>query len=148
MIGQRAGVDHGYARRILLGMPELQRVTVVNDSPEFLELMADLLQDADYPATVIDGDRDNATELIEASEPEILIIDLRLGSEGLHGMDIIRWVRQHSQLSRVPTIVCSADRYGIEQVQRELDALSGVTVLMKPFTVDELYAALRQMTPA
>jgi CheY-like chemotaxis protein len=129
-------------------MAEMQRVTVVNDSPEFLEMMAAVLHDARYPTTVIDGDRDNARELIEAAEPQILIVDLRLGSEGLHGMDILRWVRQHPQLSRVPTIVCSADRYGIEQVQRELDALSGVTVLMKPFTVDELYAALRQMTPA
>jgi CheY-like chemotaxis protein len=129
-------------------MSEMQRVTVVNDSPEFLELMADVLHDASYPATVIDGDRDNALELIEAAEPEILIIDLRLGSDGLHGMDIVRWARQHPQLSRVPTIICSADRYGVEQVQEELDAMSGVTVLMKPFSVDELYAALRELTPA
>jgi DNA-binding response OmpR family regulator len=129
-------------------MSEMQRVTVVNDSPEFLELMADVLHDASYPATVIDGDRDNALALIEAAEPEILIIDLRLGSEGLHGLDIVRWARQHPQLSQVPTIVCSADRYGVEQVRDELDAMSGVTVLMKPFSVDELYAALRALTPA
>lgn len=129
-------------------MSEMQRVIVVNDSPEFLELMADVLHDASYPATVIDGDRDNAMELIEAAEPEILIIDLRLGSEGLHGLDIVRWAGQHPQLSAVPTIVCSADRYAIEQVRDELDAMSGVTVLMKPFSVDELYAALRALTPA
>lgn len=129
-------------------MSEMQRVTVVNDSPEFLRLMADVLHDADYPTTVIDGDRDDATDLIEAAEPQILIIDLRLGSEGLRGMEILRWARQHPQLSRVPTIICSADRYGVEQVQEELDAIYGVTVLMKPFGVDELYAALRQLAPA
>jgi CheY-like chemotaxis protein len=39
-------------------------VVVVNDSPEFLELMADLLHDERYPVTVIDGDRGNAVELI------------------------------------------------------------------------------------
>jgi CheY-like chemotaxis protein len=129
-------------------MPEMQRVTVVNDSPEFLEMMAAVLHDAHYPTTVIDGDRENARELIEAAEPQILIVDLRLGSEGLHGMDILRWVRQHPQLSDVPTVICSADAYGIERVQEELDLLQGVTVLMKPFSIDDLYAALRQLTPA
>ena len=129
-------------------MPEMQRVTVVNDSPEFLRLMADVLHDAHYPATVIDGDRYDAMELIEAAEPQILIIDLRLGSDGLHGMDILRWARQHSELSTVPTIVCTGDSYGLEQVQEELDSFPGVTVLMKPFSVDELYAALQQLTPA
>ena len=129
-------------------MPEMQRVTVVNDSPEFLEMMAAVLHDAHYPTTVIDGDRENARELIEAAEPQILIVDLRLGSEGLHGMDILRWVRQHPQLSDVPTVICSADAYGVEQMQSELDSLRGVTVLMKPFSIDDLYAALRQLTPA
>jgi CheY-like chemotaxis protein len=129
-------------------MPEMQRVTVVNDSPEFLEMMAAVLHDAHYPTTVIDGDRENAQELIEAAEPQILIVDLRLGSEGLHGMDILRWVRQHPQLSDVPTIICTADAFGLEQVQAELDSLPAVTVLLKPFSIDDLYAALRQLTPA
>ncbi len=129
-------------------MREMQRVTVVNNSPEFLEMMADVLHDAHYPTTVIDGDGDNTRELIEAAEPEILIIDLRLGSEGLRGMDIVRWARQHPQLSMVPTIICTGDRLGIEEVQEELDSLRRITVLMKPFEIDELYAALRKLTPA
>ena len=129
-------------------MPEMQRVTVVNDSAEFLEMMAAVLHDAHYPTTVIDGDRENARELIEAAEPQILIVDLRLGSEGLHGMDILRGVRKHPQLSDVPTVICSADAYGIEQMQAELDSLQGVSVLLKPFSIDDLYAALRQLAPA
>jgi hypothetical protein len=43
-------------------MPERKRITVVNDNPEFLGLMQDVLQDASYPATLIDGDRENARE--------------------------------------------------------------------------------------
>jgi len=37
---------------------------VVNDSPEFLDVMADVLHDHRYAATVVDGDRDDAVELI------------------------------------------------------------------------------------
>jgi CheY-like chemotaxis protein len=129
-------------------MPEMQRVTVVNDSPEFLRLMAELLHDAHYPATVIDGDRDDAKELIEAAEPQILIIDLRRGSDDLHGMEIVRWVRQHPQLAHIPTIICTGDLRALERVREELDSLSGVSVLTKPFGVDELYAALEEMARA
>ena len=126
-------------------MPELRRVTVVNDSPDFLELMADLLHDANYPATLVDGDRDNARELIEVSQPEILIIDLRLGSDQLKGMDILRWVRNHPELSEVPTIVCTADAWALEQMADELRAMPHVSVLEKPFSVDQLYEARGRM---
>ena len=133
---------------MLVDMPEPRRVTVVNDSPDFLELMADLLHDANYPATLIDGDRDNATELIEASQPQILIVDLRLGSQELRGMDILRWVRKHPELSEVPTVVCTADKWGVDQVADELASLRNVTVLIKPFSVEELYRSLRDLATA
>jgi CheY-like chemotaxis protein len=129
-------------------MPELKRVTVVNDSPDFLELMADLLHDASYPATLIDGDRENVMELVEAAEPEILIIDLRLGSDGLKGLDTLRQVRDHPELRDVPTIVCTADRAGLESVEDELRTMPRVSVLMKPFAVDALYEALRDLQTA
>lgn len=129
-------------------MPELRRVTVVNDSPDFLELMADLLHDANYPATLIDGDRDNATALIEASQPEILVVDLRLGSEQMKGMEILRWLRSHPELSWVPTVVCTADKWGADQVAEELRSLRNVTVLLKPFSVEDLYRALRELATA
>src|SRR5918999_4280069 len=123
-------------------MPERKRITVVNDNPEFLQLMQDLLQDASYPSTLISGDRDNATELIEASDPEILIIDLRLGSDGLKGLDILRWTRDHPILRGVPAIVCTADSWGVEAVRAELNGAGTVTVLVKPFTLEDLYRVL------
>ncbi len=55
------------------------RVTVVNDNPEFLELMRELIEDERHVVTTIDGDRDDALALVVASRPELLIIDLRNG---------------------------------------------------------------------
>ena len=126
-------------------MPELRRVTVVNDNPEFLELMQDLLQDASYPATLINGDRDNAMGLIEASEPEILIIDLRLGAHELKGLDIVREIRRRPQFDTVPMLVCTADRWALNGVGEELDAMQRVGVLAKPFSIDELYGKLEKL---
>jgi CheY-like chemotaxis protein len=129
-------------------MPERKRVTVVNDNPEFLQLMQDLLQDASYPATLISGDRENATELIRDSEPEVLIIDLRLGSDEMKGLDILRWTREHPVLRHVPAIVCTADSWGVESVQAELKGYGNVSVLVKPFSVDQLYGAMSEVASA
>lgn len=126
-------------------MPELRRVTVVNDSPEFLELMGELLHDASYPATLIDGDRGNAMELIEFAEPEILIIDLRLGADELKGLDILRQVREHPTLRDVPTIVCSADHVALDEHDAELRGLDRIVVLPKPFEIRDVYRAIEQV---
>ena len=52
-----------------MDVTEHTHIVVVNDSPEFLELMADLLHDHHYAATVIDGDRENAVDLVRAASP-------------------------------------------------------------------------------
>jgi CheY-like chemotaxis protein len=126
-------------------MAEPKRVTVVNDNPAFLELMQDLLQDATYPATLIDGDRDNALELIAASDPEIMIVDLRLGSDQLKGLDILRRVRQHPALRAVPTVVCTADTWSLEEFAEELRSTPGVSILTKPFAIADLYRVLEKI---
>lgn len=122
--------------------PEHPRVTVVNDNPEFLQLMQDLLQDATWPATLIDGDRENAADLIAGSNPDVLIMDLRMGSDRLTGLDVIREVRGRDALREVPVLLCTADRWGLEAVQDELNAMERIAVLPKPFSIDELYAAI------
>jgi response regulator NasT len=126
-------------------MPEPKRVTVVNDDQTFLELMQDLLQDATYSATMIDGDRDNTLELVEASEPEVLIVDLRLGSDELKGLDILREVRRHPTLRNVPTVVCTADTWGLEEFAEELRSIPGVSILTKPFEIGDLYRMLEEI---
>lgn len=121
------------------------RVTVVNDNPEFLSVMQDVLQDGTYPATLIDGDRENAVDLIEASEPGVLIIDLRMGRQELHGVEILREVRRRPALRRIPIIVCSADQWALNEVRPELEALERLEILAKPFTIDNLYAAIERV---
>ena len=126
-------------------MPEPKRVTVVNDDPAFLELMQDLLQDASYAAILIDGDRDNALELVEASDPEVLIVDLRLGSDELKGLDILRRVRRHPTLRNVPTVVCTADTWSLQDFAEELRSMPGVSILTKPFHIADLYRMLEEL---
>src|SRR2546423_5366795 len=71
------------------------RITVVNDNPEFLELMDALLeQDSGYDVTTIDADTLDDVEPIRTSQPDPLIIDLRWRRNGLTGWDVLRRYEQ------------------------------------------------------
>ena len=119
-----------------------QRVTVVNDNAEFLKLMGDLLAEERYVVTLVDGDRDDAVDLIRASQPQALIIDLRLGSGELHGWDVLRELRSDAALSELPTLICTGDLRGLEQVADRLVGMRRVSTLKKPFDIDELFSKL------
>lgn len=126
-------------------MTEHAHIVVVNDSPEFLDVMAVILHDHRYAATVIDGDRDEAVDLVRAAEPDGLIIDLRLGRDELHGWDVLQQIRRDPQLKELPTVICSADTQALEGLRGDVIGMRRVTILKKPFSIDELMASLRQV---
>jgi two-component system, chemotaxis family, chemotaxis protein CheY len=125
--------------------PERTHVVVVNDNPEFLDLMADLLHDENYPVTVIDGDRADAVELIRAAVPGALIIDLRLGHDELHGLDVLREVRSDPELRELPTIICTGDKPALMELADQVAQMRRVETLMKPFSIDELMEKLQSV---
>jgi CheY-like chemotaxis protein len=125
--------------------PQGTHVVVVNDNPDFLELMADLLRDERYPTTVIDGDRDEAVDLIRAASPQVLIIDLRLGQDELHGWTVMNEVRSDPTLRDLPTLICTGDLEALARIESEVAAMRRVATLTKPFSVEELLTALEDL---
>ena len=54
-----------------------QRISVLNDNPDFLELMSAILdEDAGYEVSVFSGE-DTSIDQLSASNPDLIIIDLR-----------------------------------------------------------------------
>jgi CheY-like chemotaxis protein len=121
------------------------RITVVNDNPEFLELVRDILEDEHYATTTIDEDLENAWERVVESRPELLILDLRLGTDDLRGWHIAQEVRREPSLEDLPVIICSADMLGLEALADELADTKQVRTLSKPFTTAELTAVIDAM---
>ncbi len=126
-------------------MTEHTHIVVVNDNPEFLDLMAEILHDYRYAATVIDGDRTDALELVQAAEPDGLIIDLRLGSNELHGWDVLQEIRRNPDLSQLPTIICTGDLPALEALSEKLAGMPRVATITKPFKVDEMIGLLEHV---
>lgn len=123
----------------------MARVTVVNDNPEFLDLVRDILEDDRYGATTIDGDRPDALDAIRASRPDLLMIDLRMGSDGLHGWDIAQQVRAEPDFDSLPVLICSADATALRALEADLEELQPVGTLIKPFSIDDLTAVIDEL---
>ncbi len=116
----------------------MARVTVVNDNAEFLALVRDILEDDRYETTTIDGDRPDALDQVRASRPDLLMIDLRMGTEGLHGWDIAQQVRAEPDFAGLPILICSADVLALKTLEEDLDETRHVATLTKPFSIDDL----------
>jgi CheY-like chemotaxis protein len=112
------------------------RITVLNDNPEFLELMSAILDDdAGYDVVTFSEATTSVDDLVE-SRPDLVIVDLLLA--GASGWEIVALSRADERLTDVPIIVCSADVASLRERAGELERVGNVHVLSKPFGIDEL----------
>jgi CheY-like chemotaxis protein len=141
--------DPGRRRAVVVEYPSdppgQHRVTVVNDSPEFLSLMGELLEADRYHASLIDGDEMSSIEPIRATNPQLLIVDLRLEGAAISGWEILQAIRADEELAQLPIIICTADSFQLADRAEEMAQIPGVEVLLKPFGIEELDALVRRL---
>jgi DNA-binding response OmpR family regulator len=116
-----------------------QRVFVVDDLPDFLELMEDVLSLEGYAVRTFPS----ATEAARAARdnaPNLIITDLRLGAES--GFDLVETLRADPATSDVPILLCTAATMDIEEQAGMVEG-AGVSVLYKPFEMGDLLARVR-----
>ena len=123
--------------------PLRHRISVVNDNPEFLELMADILDgDGGYQVTTFE-DPTTSVDDLAASDPELVIVDLLLG--GASGWEIVALSRADERLSGLPIIVCSADVAALRDRADDFERIGDIHVLPKPFGIDELMELVERL---
>jgi two-component system chemotaxis response regulator CheY len=74
---------------------------------------------------------------------DLLITDVNMPD--LNGLELIRFVRGHAALARLPLLVISTD--GRERDRERCLALGADAFLPKPFSPEELVAAVRRLCP-
>ena len=120
---------------------QARRITVIDDSPEMRDVLSDAL--FSEAVEVIHMGAVSSIDEVAASAPDVLMVDLRLGTDHLPGWQIIRQVRTNPSLIDVPVIVCSA---ALDQMR----AYGGANVdartylLPKPFSLDDLEAVMAE----
>lgn len=112
--------------------PARARVTVIDDSPEFLALIDDVLAPAH---DVVTQQVVHSVAAIAATTPDLLVVDLHCGGPegGLTGWEIVAQARRHPRLRYVPIVLCSADLAALREDRISLIGYGDVQLVAKPF---------------
>jgi two-component system, OmpR family, response regulator len=127
---------HQYSGSTDPGTAKLARVLVVDDDPAMQHMLVSYLEKHNM-RVLSASQKQEATRQLIASEPSIVILDLRLGQED--GLDLLREIRSRSD---VPIIVTTGHR------RDEIDRVVGLELgaddyVTKPFGLRELLARIR-----
>jgi DNA-binding response OmpR family regulator len=113
----------------------MDTVLVVDDEPTIRDVVVRYLRRDGYE-TLEAGDGDRARDLIETSEPSLVVLDVML--PGTDGLALCRWIRSRSSL---PVILLTARGDEVDRIiGLELGADDYVT---KPFSTRELTARVK-----
>lgn len=124
-------------------MARKKRVTVVNDNPEFLALMADFLTDEGYEVKAI-AKHQGAFEQIKRSQPDIVVCDL-LFDNMPRGWELLDMLYLDPETRVIPTILCTVATQQVREIVPSLEA-KGIRWLEKPFELERLLQLLNAIT--
>jgi two-component system alkaline phosphatase synthesis response regulator PhoP len=115
-----------------------EKVLIVDDEPNILELLEYNLRKEGYSVTRADSG-EKAISALEQEKPAIVLLDQML--PGLDGLDVLKRIRANETYSDMPVIMVTAKSEEIDKiVGLELGADDYIT---KPFSVRELCARVK-----
>jgi CheY-like chemotaxis protein len=126
-----------------------RRILVVDDYEYLLYLLRSLLEDEHYQVSVVSRGAE-AHARIRENPPDLIILDLKLGN--MSGLDILEALRSHEATANIPVLIYTAAILEAESVATLVAGnptrYRNVSVLRKPFEVDELLERVGQMIEA
>lgn len=131
---ETVGNEHEGGRATLAQMAR-KHVYVVNGSPEFLDIIRQLLQGESYNVTTTNF-VPRSFETIEASRPALLLIDLVMGERA--GWDLLIRLRQAASTRDIPVLLVSTRPDLLERARAQHEVFGGDRYLLKPFDLDDL----------
>ena len=120
----------------------MKHILVVNDSVEFLKLMGTLLKAQGYEPILYSYPILNLTA-IERIKPDLIILNILFGSQQPIGWHMLDLLKLSSSTTSIPIIICTAALREVFEQQDYLVA-KGIIVLLKPFVVDDMVAAIKR----
>lgn len=116
------------------------RILIVDDQPEMLELLKDILEDAGYQ--VISAQQgDEAIDRISADQPDLILLDALM--PGLTGFEVTRILKTNDQTRLIPIIMLT----GLSDMDDKIRGIEeGVDdFLTKPFNRAELLTRVKSL---
>jgi PAS domain S-box-containing protein len=117
---------------------EKGEILVVDDEPDALALLTDILTGEGYQVRPADSGK-LALASVETSPPELILLDMRL--PGMDGLEVCRQLKARKKSREIPVVFVSGSADAEARVESlELGAVDFVT---KPFNRAELLARVR-----
>jgi CheY-like chemotaxis protein len=116
-------------------------VLVINDTQEIIDLMVELLAEEGYQVStsvaLLDMDK------VKRLAPDIIVQDLLFEGTQELGWKFLTLVRLDPELACIPLILCTAAVRTVNEpaMAEQLDRL-GVSVVLKPFLIEDLLSAV------
>ncbi len=117
------------------------RIMVVNDTQEILELFEELLTEEGYEVVLYSYDIQDMHE-VERVKPDLIILDHIIGGEAV-GWQMLQKLKMKRSTEDIPVIVCTAAAKAVHEMEGYLKS-KGVGLVLKPFDIDDLLAAVRR----
>lgn len=119
-------------------------ILVINDSPEFLQLMHDFLTDEGFAVELL-ASGDDVLARVVAARPCLIVLDLVLGT--IDGWVVLTRLRADERTRCLPVILCTAASERVKPFEETLRE-TGTRVLEKPFDLDHMLEMIREsVTP-
>jgi CheY-like chemotaxis protein len=112
-----------------------KHIFVVNGSPDFLDVVRELLQEERYNVTTTNF-VPRTFDQIEALDPSLLIIDLAVGI--MAGWELLERLSRTAATRDIPVIVVSTDPTYLDTVRADPARYGGQRLLRKPFELGDL----------
>lgn len=116
-----------------------RRVLIVDDDPDFLELLKDALRD-EYDVEVA-GSALEAASRLPVFQPDLVLLDIRLPD--VSGLDVCRHFQKYRKTRKAPILTMSA--YGGEIDPAEVRRSGADAFLPKPLKMSELKRRIESM---
>lgn len=119
----------------------MNRILVVNDTQELLEMFRLLLEGEGYEVVLSAMPILRVSE-VEKIQPDLIILDLIFGDQKT-GWQMLQMLKMQRSTSRIPVIICTAALREVQEQEGYLVA-QGVRVIYKPFDIDDLFTMINR----
>lgn len=125
-----------------MSKPTAPLIMVINDTQEILMLFEDILTGEGYRVSLHAYKPRDLQDVIQV-KPDLIISDHPITHEE-QGWQFIQKVRMCPETTHIPIVICTTNVNIVQNIESKL-AVKAISVVFKPFDIDELLLAVREL---